>query len=92
MVRAVLAATERAQTGPYNIGTGIQTSDREVFDTIARACGYGGEPRIESERKGEVRHIALDCRKAERDFGWRAVTEFADGIERTIEHLRTQLG
>lgn len=87
VVRAALLATDRGGAGPYNIGTGVQTSDRGVFDAVAAAVGYRGEPIIGPERKGEVRHIALDCRKAEREFGWRATTNFASGIAATVRHL-----
>lgn len=92
VVRAALLASDRGVTGPYNIGTGIRTSDREVFDAVAAAVGYRGEPIIGPERKGEVRHIALDCRKAEREFGWRPKIDFASGIAATVRHIRATHG
>jgi UDP-glucose 4-epimerase len=88
VVEAGLAAIEREGTGPYNIGTGIQTSDQQVFDQIAKAVGYDGKPIYAEERKGEIHHSALDCSLARAELDWSARTCFADGIACTVEHIR----
>jgi len=88
VVEANLAAIERGAGGIYNIGTGVQTTDQQVFEEVARAAGYDGEPLYADERKGEVRHIALDCDRAHRELNWRAETQFADGIAQTVAYVR----
>ncbi len=88
VVRAHAAAVERGGPRAYNIGTGVGTSDRQVFEEIARATGYSGEPIYSEERKGEIRHIALDCSRAERELGWKAQVGFAEGIVQTVAYLR----
>ena len=74
--------------GTYNIGTGVQTTDQQVFDEVARAAGYEGKPIYGDERKGEVRHIALNSDEAERELGWRPQIEFPQGIAQTVAYVR----
>lgn len=88
VVAAGMAAIERGGPGPYNIGTGIQTSDQQVFDEIARAVGYGDRPEYADERKGEIRHIALDCSRAEAELNWTACVPFSEGIAQTVDYIR----
>ncbi|MFO7946090.1 MAG: NAD-dependent epimerase/dehydratase family protein [Armatimonadota bacterium] len=77
--------------GVYNIGTGVQTTDQEVFDAVAEAVGYDEEPIYTDERPGEVHHIALDISRAEKDIGWQPTVDFRDGVKRTIRYMRRQL-
>ncbi|MFP3902662.1 MAG: NAD-dependent epimerase/dehydratase family protein [Armatimonadota bacterium] len=78
-------------SGVYNIGTGVQTTDQEVFDAVADAVGYDEEPIYADERPGEVHHIALDISRARDDLGWQPTVDFRDGVKRTIEYMRGQL-
>jgi len=88
VVRANLAAIEAGDGGTYNIGTGVQTSDQQVFNEVAKAAGYEGKPTYADERKGEIRHIALDSEKAERELGWRPQVQFPHGILQTVAYVR----
>ncbi len=88
VVRANMMALERGGIGPYNIGTGVETSDQQVFDSVAAATGYDGEPIYGDERKGEVHRIAINSDRARDELGWQAEMEFADGIARTVDYLR----
>ncbi len=88
VVRANLAAIEAGSGGTYNIGTGVQTTDQQVFDEVAKAAGYEGKPIYADERKGEIRHIALNSEKAERELGWRPQIEFPHGIAQTVAYVR----
>ena len=88
VVEANVLALERGEGEIVNIGTGVQTTDREVFDAIAAAVGYTGEPLYADERKGEVRHIALDASKAQRVLGWTPKVGFREGARLTVEYNR----
>ncbi|MBI2869694.1 MAG: NAD-dependent epimerase/dehydratase family protein [Chloroflexi bacterium] len=91
VVRANLLALEAASCGVFNIGTGVRTSDREVFDTLSRELGYAAIPDYAAERPGEIRHIYLACDKACNELGWRAATTFSEGIRRAAEYYRAAL-
>ncbi|MCD6351642.1 MAG: NAD-dependent epimerase/dehydratase family protein, partial [Armatimonadetes bacterium] len=58
---ANVAALDRGDGQVFNIGTGRQVSDREVFDAVARAAGYRGEPEYTDFRPGGVMHPGGDC-------------------------------
>jgi len=68
-----------------NIGTGIQTTDKEVFDTIAELLGCEREPVYAPFREGEVMHIALDASFAKEILGWEPKVSFKEGIRKIFE-------
>lgn len=91
VVAANVIALDRGEGDIFNIGTGLQTTDQEVYDAIAAATGYGEPPIYAEERKGEVRHIALDVTKANTVLGWNAQVSFRDGVAITVAHVREEM-
>lgn len=86
IVEANVLALERGEGEIINIGTGVQTTDQEVYDAIAAATGYDQPANYTEERKGEVRHIALESSKAARVLGWAAQVGFREGARLTVAH------
>jgi UDP-glucose 4-epimerase len=87
----VADAYERALTkgrGIYNVGTGVETSVRELWAACAELTGYAQEPVLAPERPGELRRNALDAGRAKRDLGWAAVTSLRDALRQTASALR----
>ncbi len=84
IVDACLAAAGGAPPGPYNIGTGVETS------VNALAAALGLPTRREPERPGEVFRSCLDPSRAARELGWTAATDLRAGLERTLEWARAQ--
>jgi len=89
VVRANLLALSTGGGGLFNLGTGRETSDQEVYDAVARACGYAGEPVYGEARPGEVYRIALDASRAGRELGWTAEVGFDEGIASTVQAMRS---
>ncbi len=87
VVRANLLAMEMTGDGVFNIGAGVGTTVREVFDACASATGYTGEPRYVPERPGDVRRIRLDASLAERELGWCAEALFTEGVARVAKSM-----
>jgi len=91
VVRASLLAMEKAPPGAcYNIGTGQPTTDQRIFDLVRAAVGANLTPIYGSKRPGEVDHIYLDCRRAERELGWRPTVSLDEGIRRTVAFYRAK--
>lgn len=88
VVEANLLALKRGRNAIYNIGTGVETSDQEVFDTLAEALGYHGSPLYTEVRKGEIHRICLDCSKAEKELGWRPRLSLKEGIGKTVGYYK----
>jgi GDP-L-fucose synthase len=83
---AIVLATERYdKPEPINLGTGVETSIRELAGKIAKAAGF--ERRIvwdTTQPNGQPRRC-LDVSRAEREFGFRAKTPLDEGLRRTVE-------
>lgn len=92
VARANLLVLKYQGVGVFNIGTGRQITDREVFDAIAVAVGYKGEPEYTPFRPGEVRHSAVDPSLAARELGWRAEIKFEEGVRSVVEYQARKLG
>ena len=93
VVRANVLALAQAEDGVYNIGTGEGTTVAQVFDALAGATDYSGNPEHAAERPGDVHRIYLDVRRAERGLGWRAAVSLEEGIRCTVDAMReTEVG
>jgi UDP-glucose 4-epimerase len=81
----------------FNLATGVETSDQRVFDEVASAvrARAGAElafkkalgitrPRYHAVRAGEVIRSSLAVAKIHRVLGWKAETEFAEGVRQTV--------
>jgi UDP-glucose 4-epimerase len=84
----VRAAGEAGSGQRFNVGTGVETSTRQLHSEIARAAGTPDEPEFHPPRLGDVRRSCLDFGRAESVLGWRPQVALSDGIARTVEYFR----
>jgi GDP-L-fucose synthase len=84
----VLAAERYDGSDPVNLGTGIETSIRELAETIAELTGFNGEVVWDTSMPNGQPRRQLDASRAEALFGFRAATELRDGLARTIAWYR----
>jgi UDP-glucose 4-epimerase len=87
-VSANVAALERGSGQAFNVGTGRETSIREIFDAMAEVAGYTQPPNFGPARKGDVVRIALDPSLAKAELGWRPTMALHDGLARTYAFFR----
>src|SRR5580658_736077 len=84
--RAVLLATQRYdKPEPVNLGAGIEIRIRDLATQIARLTGFKGEIAWDSDQPDGQPRRRLDVSRAEREFGFRASTDFESGLRRTID-------
>jgi UDP-glucose 4-epimerase len=89
VVAANLAAAASDATGPFNIGTGVESTVLDIVEALAAAQpDRDFEPQHEPERKGEVRNISLDTSRARDELGWDARVGLDEGMRITLESLR----
>ncbi len=88
VVAANLAAAETDGAGPYNIGTGRETTVIELIETLRKLGGVEFEPDFQPERPGEVRRIALDTSRAREELGWEPRMDLSEGLRITLDSLR----
>jgi UDP-glucose 4-epimerase len=84
---AFVAAGERRGSGPYNIGTGNETSVLELGRRIAAASGGEFEYELAPARLGEVQRISIHPGLAERELGWHPGHELDVGLTLTAESI-----
>lgn len=75
----------------FNIGTGVQTSVRELYTRVAAVTGAPDRPHFADPRLGELQAIALDTALAGRELGWQATVGLDEGLTRTVRWLRGEL-
>jgi UDP-glucose 4-epimerase len=90
-VSANIAALKHGSRGSFNIGTGCETSIREVFDVMAEVSGYSRPPSFGPARTGDVLRIVLDPSLAETELGWRAAMPLHQGLAQTYAYFRDGL-
>lgn len=81
----VLAAEAYDGREPVNLGSGQELSIRELAHLIAKLTGYTGEIIWDETKPDGQPRRALDITRADKMFGFRARTDFIDGLQRTIE-------
>lgn len=81
----VLAAENYDKPDPVNLGSGMEISIKNLTELICRLMDYKGEIRWDlSKPDGQPRRM-LDTSRAEVEFGFRAKTNFEEGLKKMIE-------
>ncbi len=82
---AVALACERdVEPWPMNVGTGVETSIKDVADLIQAAVGYRGSVEWDTTKpEGQPRRY-LDVRRAREVLGFEAATPLDAGIAETV--------
>jgi GDP-L-fucose synthase len=82
---AVVLATARYDYAePVNVGAGFEISIAELVERIVALTGFEGRVVWDDSKPDGQPRRCLDTSRAEREFGFRARTTFADGLERTV--------
>jgi GDP-L-fucose synthase len=74
---------------PVNIGTGVETSIRDLAETIADLTGFEGEIAWDTSMPNGQPRRSLDASKAAQFFGFQAQTSLRDGLAKTIAWYRS---
>ncbi len=86
----VLAAERYDGAEPVNLGTGVETTIRDLAETVADLTGFDGEIVWDTSMPNGQPRRSLDASRAEELFGFRARTALRDGLERTVAWYRAQ--
>ena len=90
--RALILMAERYDdSAPVNIGTGRETSIKELAQLVATEAGYEGRIVWDTTRPDGQPRRFLDVGRAEERFGFRAEVQLAEGIRETIAFYRDRL-
>jgi GDP-L-fucose synthase len=83
--RAIVLATESYnKSDPVNIGAGFEISIRDLVELIVELTGYPGEIIWDTTKPDGQPRRMLDTNRAFREFGFKAETNFREGLKKTI--------
>jgi GDP-L-fucose synthase len=86
----ILAAEKYNKPEPVNLGSGFEISVRDLVSLIAKLTGFEGEMSWDSSMPdGQPRRL-FDSSRAEKEFGFKANTNFEEGLRKTIAWYREQ--
>ena len=87
--KAIVDSAEKdVGSGPYNLGTGTETTIKELVTEIASAVGFSGELNWDTSRPDGQPRRFYDMSKFERAYGYVPSTTLKDGIQKTVEWFR----
>jgi UDP-glucose 4-epimerase len=82
------AAGEAGGGGRFNVGTGLQTTDRDLHTLVAEAAGAPDDPEFAPPRLGDLPAMAVDPAATREVLGWEPRTALAEGIAETVAWAR----
>jgi GDP-L-fucose synthase len=88
-VRGIILSAERLDVSdPVNLGTGKETTIRELGETISELAGFEGKTVWDDSRPDGQPKRYLDVSRARELIGFEAETPLEDGLKRTIKSFR----
>ena len=81
----ILATEKYNKPEPVNLGSGMEISIKDLVELICRLMDFKGEIRWDRSKPDGQPRRCLDTSRAEKEFGFRAKTDFKTGLENTIE-------
>jgi GDP-L-fucose synthase len=88
----LLAAERFNKSDPVNLGSGFEISIRDLLMTIARLTGFRGRIVWDTSKPNGQPRRALDTTRAWQEFGFRATTDFEEGLRDTVGWYKETLG
>ncbi len=90
IARGCLLALEKGEGATVNLGSGVGTSVRELFDIMKEFTGFEGEPKLADLRQGEIDRVYVTGTRAAEVLGWRPETGLREGLEATVAFVREE--
>lgn len=84
---ANVMALKKGKNEIINIGTGKETSVKELLQTMASVTGSDPAILYKAARSGELKRSVLDNSKARRVLGWTPDTPIRTGLKQTIDYF-----
>lgn len=88
---ANLLCLTRGDNEILNIGSGVEIHTEDVYLTLADMINRNIPLQRAGERVGDVRRSVLDCSKALKSIGWKAITPLETGIQKTLNFYNNQV-
>ena len=88
---AIALATEKyGKPDPVNVGSGKEISMKQLASLIAEMTRFKGKIEWDASKPNGQPRRCLDTSKARKEFGFRAKTDFREGLRKTIDGYVSQ--
>jgi len=89
--RGIVLATEKYEKpDPVNLGSGHEISIKDLVELVCRLMDFKGQIRWNAAKPdGQPRRL-LDVSRAAKEFGFKAQTDFEEGVRKTIAWYEKQ--
>jgi GDP-L-fucose synthase len=81
----VLATEKYNKPDPVNLGAGFEISIKSLVEMICQLAGFHGKIEWDTSKPDGQPRRRLDTGRAEREFGFKAKTDFGEGLKKTID-------
>jgi dTDP-glucose 4,6-dehydratase len=86
VVQGYILALEKGKNGDlFNLGSGKESSVKQIVEKIIAALGRDVSVEWETFRAVDILRSFGDCSKAKKVLGWEAKTSLDEGIRKTVE-------
>jgi GDP-L-fucose synthase len=87
----ILATEKYDKPEPINLGSGMEISIKDLAKLICKLMDFKGEIRWDTSKPDGQPRRRLDTSRAEKEFGFKAKTDFKDGLKKTIQWYEESL-
>jgi UDP-glucose 4-epimerase len=84
----ISAILNNTQDNVFNIGTGIETSVKQIFQNLKEIINPSLEEKYGPSKQGEQRRSVISYSKAKGILHWEPQTSLVDGLRKTAEYFR----
>jgi len=81
----VLATEKYNKSDPVNLGAGFEISIKHLVEMIVKLSDFKGKIKWDTSMPDGQPRRCLDTRRAIREFGFKAKTDFREGLKKTIK-------
>jgi nucleoside-diphosphate-sugar epimerase len=76
----------------FNVATGKRATLNETFELLKPLTGFNGTLKYSPERGGDIKHSLADISLAQKHLGYKPLITFEEGLRRTVEWYRSEIG
>lgn len=85
IANAHFIATEQNISGCFHLGTGKETSIKNLYEKVAKHLNNSNTPKMGALLPGELLRSCLDSTKFQKISGWEPKTDIKEGLEKTVK-------
>jgi len=92
VAEGIFLATEKYnKSAPVNLGAGFEISIKDLVELIVKLTGFKGKIIWDTSKPDGRPRRCLDTSKAEKEFEFKAKTDFEEGLRKTIKWYRKSI-